>query len=48
MYAIRSYYVDEEWKGDPGNMMGAEKHWGLFTSNRKAKKVMQDWYPDKK
>jgi len=39
---------DEEWKGDPGNMMGAEKHWGLFTSNRKAKKVMQDWYPDKK
>lgn len=39
---------DEEWKGDPGNLMGAEKHWGLLTTNRKAKKVMQDWYPDKK
>ena len=32
---------DEDWKGDPGNMMGAEKHWGLFTVDRKPKKVMQ-------
>lgn len=32
---------DEDWKGDPENMMGAEKHWGLFTVDRKPKKVMQ-------
>lgn len=37
---------DEEWKGDPNNMMGAEKHWGLFTTDRKAKKVMQELYPN--
>lgn len=32
---------DEDWKGDPGNMMGAEKHWGLYTVNRKPKKVVE-------
>lgn len=32
---------DEDWKGEPGNMMGAEKHWGLYTVDRKPKKVMQ-------
>ena len=32
---------DEDWKGDPNNTMGAEKHWGLFTVDRKPKKVMQ-------
>jgi exo-beta-1,3-glucanase (GH17 family) len=37
---------DEEWKGDPNNMLGAEKHWGVFTTDRKAKKVMHPWYPD--
>jgi exo-beta-1,3-glucanase (GH17 family) len=37
---------DENWKGDPENMMGAEKHWGLFTANRKPKKVMRELYPD--
>jgi exo-beta-1,3-glucanase (GH17 family) len=39
---------DEPWKGDPNNAMGAEKHWGLFTVDRKAKRVMQDKYPDLK
>lgn len=37
---------DESWKGNPNNPMGAEKHWGLFTENRKPKKVMQELYPD--
>ena len=37
---------DESWKGDPGNPQGAEKHWGIFTEDRKAKRVMQDLYPD--
>lgn len=32
---------DEDWKGEPGNMMGAEKHWGLYTVDRKPKLVMQ-------
>lgn len=32
---------DEDWKGEPGNMMGAEKHWGLYTVDRKPKKVVQ-------
>ena len=34
---------DEDWKGNPDNMMGAEKHWGLFTVDRKPKKVMQQF-----
>jgi len=37
---------DEDWKGDPNNPLGAEKHWGLFTVDRKAKLVMQELYPD--
>jgi len=37
---------DEDWKGNPDNPMGAEKHWGLFTVDRKAKLVMYDLYPD--
>lgn len=32
---------DEEWKGDPGNPHGAEKHWGLFTVERKPKLVLK-------
>lgn len=32
---------DEDWKGDPNNLMGAEKHWGIYTIDRKPKKVMQ-------
>ena len=28
---------DEPWKGDPGNAAGAEKHWGLWTVDRKPK-----------
>ena len=39
---------DEPWKGDPANPNGAEKHWGLFTVERKAKKAMQQLYPDLK
>jgi len=35
---------DEDWKGDPGNSLGAEKHWGLFTVDRKPKKVMQQFF----
>jgi hypothetical protein len=37
---------DEPWKGDPANPEGAEKHWGLFTIDRKAKKAMYDLYPE--
>jgi exo-beta-1,3-glucanase (GH17 family) len=37
---------DEDWKGNPGNHLGAEKHWGLFTVDRKPKKVMQNLYPN--
>jgi len=32
---------DEDWKGNPDNLRGAEKHWGLFTVDRKPKKVMK-------
>lgn len=32
---------DEDWKGEPGRMDGAEKHWGLYTVDRKPKKVKQ-------
>jgi exo-beta-1,3-glucanase (GH17 family) len=35
---------DEDWKGDPDNPMGAEKHWGLFTVDRKPKKVMKEMF----
>ena len=37
---------DEDWKGNPENMLGAEKHWGLFTVDRKPKKVMQHVYAE--
>ena len=36
---------DEDWKGNPSNMMGAEKHWGLFTVDRIPKEVMKNLYP---
>ncbi len=39
---------DEDWKGDPANAMGAEKHWGLFSIDRKPKKVLQGQYLDLK
>ena len=39
---------DEDWKGDTGDPLGAEKHWGLFTVDRKAKLAMQRLYPDLK
>lgn len=32
---------DEDWKGDPNNPLGAEKHWGLFTVDRVPKQVMR-------
>ncbi len=37
---------DEDWKGETANPLGAEKHWGLFTVDRKAKLVMHELYPD--
>jgi exo-beta-1,3-glucanase (GH17 family) len=37
---------DEDWKGDANDPLGAEKHWGLFTVQRKAKSAMQKLYPD--
>jgi len=32
---------DEPWKGNPKNLDGAEKHWGLFNVDRTPKKVMK-------
>lgn len=32
---------DEDWKGDPNNPDGAEKHWGIYGIDRKPKKVMK-------
>ena len=37
---------DEDWKGEPNEPLGAEKHWGLFTVNRRAKRAMNGLYPD--
>jgi exo-beta-1,3-glucanase (GH17 family) len=39
---------DEDWKGDENDPSGAEKHWGLFTVDRKPKLAMQEMYPDLK
>jgi exo-beta-1,3-glucanase (GH17 family) len=36
---------DEQWKGSP-DPLEPEKHWGLFTSDRQPKLVMQALYPD--
>ncbi|WP_083631420.1 glycosyl hydrolase family 17 protein [Labilibacter marinus] len=36
---------DEDWKGNTANPLGAEKHWGIFTVDRKPKLVMQEFYP---
>jgi exo-beta-1,3-glucanase (GH17 family) len=33
---------DEPWKGDPANHLGAEKHWGLFTEDRKPKLAIKN------
>lgn len=32
---------DEDWKGDPTNPLGAEKHWGLYFIDRKPKQAMK-------
>jgi exo-beta-1,3-glucanase (GH17 family) len=32
---------DEDWKGDPGNPLGAEKHWGLYTVDREPKLAIE-------
>lgn len=37
---------DESWKGETGNIDGAEKHWGIFNVDRTPKKVMQNLYHD--
>lgn len=36
---------DEDWKGDPGNPDGAEKHWGLFNLDRQPKKAARNLLP---
>lgn len=33
---------DEDWKGNPQDPLGAEKHWGLFTVDRKPKQAMRE------
>jgi exo-beta-1,3-glucanase (GH17 family) len=33
--------LDEDWKGDTANPLGAEKHWGLYFIDRTPKKVMR-------
>ncbi len=37
---------DEDWKGETINPLGAEKHWGIFTVDRKPKLVMKAAYPE--
>ena len=32
---------DEDWKGNPSDPLGAEKHWGLFTVNRQPNQIMK-------
>lgn len=32
---------DEDWKGNPDDPLGAEKHWGLYTVDRTPKKVIE-------
>jgi exo-beta-1,3-glucanase (GH17 family) len=39
---------DEDWKGDGNEPLGAEKHWGLFTVDRKAKLALEPLYLDLK
>jgi exo-beta-1,3-glucanase (GH17 family) len=36
---------DEPWKGSP-DPMEPEKHWGLFTVDRRPKRVLQSAYPE--
>jgi exo-beta-1,3-glucanase (GH17 family) len=38
---------DEDWKGDPNDPMGAEKHWGLYTVDRKPKIVIEHFSQSK-
>ena len=37
---------DEDWKGDASDPRGAEKHWGLFTKERRPKAAVRGRYPD--
>lgn len=37
---------DEDWKGDPGNPSGAEKHWGIFTVDRQPKKAAANLFSE--
>jgi exo-beta-1,3-glucanase (GH17 family) len=36
---------DEDWKGEPNDPLGAEKHWGLVTVDRGAKSTLHDLHP---
>lgn len=39
---------DEDWKGNPNDPDGAEKHWGLFRIDRRPKQVLAARYPERK
>lgn len=34
---------DEDWKGNPNDPLGAEKHWGIYRVDRTPKKVLELW-----
>lgn len=38
---------DEDWKGNPNDPDGAEKHWGLFKIDRRPKEVLSTRYPER-
>ena len=35
---------DEDWKGSPHDWNGAEKHWGMYTVDRKPKLVVKELF----
>jgi len=39
---------DEDWKGDPNDPLGAEKHWGLYKVDRQPKQVIEIFAKAKK
>jgi hypothetical protein len=39
---------DEDWKGNPNDPLGAEKHRGLFTIDRKLSLALREFWPNLK